>query len=141
MLIKSVTILAISSPSLPTLGSIDILKTFSSFQFWGCFQFSYILHFWGHHFFKVIVPFLKCLLKTSISIVQRTLTLNKHETSSVSCGGVYGNKKYFWLFLLITSFVIANLIKYSSLIKQSSLFNFEFNTTYAHNSYNLCTFS
>ena len=35
---------------------------------------------------------------------------NKHETSISSCGGVYGNKKYFWFFLLITSFVIANLI-------------------------------
>ena len=39
---------------------------------------------------------------------------NKHETSSSSCGGVFGNKKYFWYFLvianLITSFVIAYLI-------------------------------
>ena len=35
---------------------------------------------------------------------------NKHETSSSSCGGAFGNTKTLFIFLLITLFVIVYLI-------------------------------
>ena len=39
------------------------------------------------------------------------LYFKKHDTTSVSCGDLFGNAKLLWICLLMTKFVVAYLIK------------------------------